>query len=85
MTTLTIMSSVLIGAAVILVIIRLLIGPTISDRIMALDTFTTITATFIAFAALLFGRPVYMDVALVYAVIGFVGTVFVAKFVERDV
>lgn len=74
-----------VGLAVLFTVIRLLVGPTVSDRIMALDTFTTITAALLAFISLLLKRSIYMDVALVYAVIGFIGTVFAAKFVERDV
>ncbi|MCF7929608.1 MAG: sodium:proton antiporter [Spirochaetales bacterium] len=76
--TLTI-ALVLIGAAVALTLIRLLIGPTGFDRLVAADTMAVITTALIVLLAHLFERSIYMDVALVYALIGFVGVVTLAR------
>ena len=75
----------IIALAVLLAMVRLIKGPTASDRLLSLDTLTTITLALIVVFGLLMKRAIFMDVALVYAVIGFVGIVIVAKFIEGDV
>jgi len=75
----------IVALAVFLAFVRLLIGPTASDRVLALDTLTTITISVIVLFGLIMKRSIFMDVALVYAVIGFIGVVIVAKFLEGDV
>lgn len=75
----------IIVLAVLLALWRLLKGPTASDRLLSLDTLTTITLALIVVFGLLMKRVIFMDVALVYAVIGFIGIVIMAKFIEGDV
>ncbi|MCD6379954.1 cation:proton antiporter [bacterium] len=74
-----------IGAAVILGFIRLILGPTIPDRLLAADTLTTITTAIIALLSFMVMRVIYMDVAIVYAVLGFVGVVTVARYLEGGI
>jgi multicomponent Na+:H+ antiporter subunit F len=62
---------------------RAFIGPTVYDRILAVNMFGTKTVLFIAVYGFLTERPDFMDVALVYALINFVGVIAVLKFVER--
>ena len=69
-------------AAMVLVAVRLVIGPTAPDRAVALDGFTVISISLIALIALLSGRVIYLDVALVYAVLSFTGVVAVARYLE---
>jgi len=78
-------SLILIGIAVFLSFIRLLIGPTSSDRLLASDTLATITTALLVFMAVFFDRLIYMDVAIVYAVLGFVGIVTVARYMEGGI
>ncbi len=78
-------SMIFIGLAVLLSFIRLVIGPTSSDRLLAADTITTITTAVIVLVAYLLGRVIYMDVAIVYAVLGFVGVVAVARYLEGGI
>ena len=61
---------------------RALIGPTVYDRILAVNTFGTKTVLMIAVLGFLMGRPEFLDIALVYALINFIGTVAVLKFFE---
>ncbi len=75
----------IIALSVLLAFVRLLIGPTASDRALALDTLATITVAIIVLFGLLVNRSIFMDVAIVYTVIGFIGVVIVAKFLEGDV
>jgi len=76
------LSFVLIGLAVLFSLLRLLKGPTSFDRLLAADTITLITTALLALMAISFSRVIYMDVALVYAVIGFAGVVVIARYLE---
>ena len=68
----------------ILALARALIGPTLFDRLLAVNSFGTKTVLLIAVYGFLTGRPDFLDIALVYALINFVGTVAVLKFFELD-
>ena len=76
------LSFVLIGLAVFFSLLRLIKGPTSFDRLLAADTITLITTALLALMAVSFSRVIYMDVALVYAVIGFAGVVVIARYLE---
>ncbi|OQX72330.1 MAG: cation:proton antiporter [Bacteroidetes bacterium 4484_249] len=62
--------------------IRFVKGPTAGDRTVALDTLTTIVVAGLVLLAYAFGRIVYVDVALVYAVLGFIGVIVIARYLE---
>jgi multicomponent Na+:H+ antiporter subunit F len=62
-----------------LALIRAIKGPSIYDRILAVNVFGTKTVLIIAVLGFLMGRPDFMDIALVYALINFVGTIAVLK------
>lgn len=59
---------------------RAFIGPTVYDRLLAVNAFGTKTVLLIAVLGFLAGRPEFLDIALVYALINFIGTVAVLKF-----
>ena len=61
---------------------RALAGPTSFDRLLAVNSFGTKTVLLIAAAGFVAGRPEFLDIALVYALINFLGTVAVLKFFE---
>ncbi len=67
-----------IGMAIVLV--RLYAGPTLYDRVLAGNAFGTYTVLFIGVLGFLTGRPDFLDIALLYALINFVGTIAVLKF-----
>ena len=56
-------------------------GPDVYDRILAINTFGTLTVLLIPTVGFLSGRPEFMDLALVYALINFIGTIAVTKYV----
>ena len=68
--------------AMTLALSRALLGPTVYDRILAVNAFGTKTVLIIAVYGFLTHRPEFMDIALVYALINFIGTVAVLKFFE---
>jgi multicomponent Na+:H+ antiporter subunit F len=71
-----------IGIGMTLAMIRALLGPTLYDRVLALNTLGTKTVLLIAVLGFLAGRPEFLDPALVYALINFIGTIAVLKYFE---
>ena len=63
-----------------LALIRALRGPTVFDRILAVSMISTKTTLLIAVVGFLFGRPDFLDIALLYALINFIGSIAVLKF-----
>ena len=72
----------LIMLGLILGIIRFVKGPTAADRVVALDTMSIVATSAFALMALVFERYIYIDVALVYAVLGFIGVIVIARYLE---
>ncbi|HBQ36306.1 MAG TPA: pH regulation protein F [Rhodobacteraceae bacterium] len=66
--------------AMVLVLIRLYWGPTLYDRVLAVNSFGTQTVLFIGVIGFLAGRPDFLDIALLYALINFVGTIVILKY-----
>ena len=64
-----------------LAIYRSIKGPTVYDRILAVNAFGTLTVVLISVYGFLSGRPDFLDLALVYALINFIGTIAVSKYV----
>ncbi len=69
-----------IGVAMVLTFIRLCTGPTLYDRVAAVNAFGTETVLLIGVIGFLTGRPDFLDIALLYALINFVGTIAILKF-----
>jgi multicomponent Na+:H+ antiporter subunit F len=75
----------IIVTGVVLCLLRMLKGPTAPDRAVAVDTIATITTALLVLLASIFKRYVYLDVALVYAVLTFIGSVAIARFLEKGI
>ena len=65
-----------------LALVRAIKGPTIYDRILAVNACGTLTVVLIAVHGFLAGRPEFLDIALVYALINFIATIAVTKYVK---
>ena len=61
-------------------LLRACIGPTLYDRILAVNMFGTKTVLIIAVLGFLMGRPEFLDIALVYALINFIGVIALLKY-----
>jgi multicomponent Na+:H+ antiporter subunit F len=72
-----------LAVAALLTLVRLVRGPSVPDRIVALDTLLYITVSGIAVGAATVGDGSFLAVLVAVALLGFVGTVTVARFVER--
>ncbi len=67
---------------VLIAAVRMILGPTAADRAVALDTLTVISISLIVMGALFAGRVIYLDVAMVYGILSFIGVVAVARYLE---
>jgi multicomponent K+:H+ antiporter subunit F len=72
-----------IGVALLLSLFRLLRGPTMPDRILALDTLYVNTIALLILFGMHLDSSIYFEAALVIAMLGFVGTVMLSKYVMR--
>lgn len=72
----------IISAAVFLAVIRMLKGPGSADRIVALDTITTIISSLLVVLALFLRNNIYLDISFVFAVLSFTGVVVIARYLE---
>lgn len=77
------LAATIAGVAFLLALWRFILGPTAADRIIAFDGLTIVSITGIVLGALAEGRGIYLDVALVYALLSFLGVIVVARYIER--
>ncbi len=81
--TAIVVSMYAIGLAMLLSLYRLLRGPTAPDRILALDTLYVNTIALLILFGMYLDSSIYFEAALIIAMLGFVGTVMLSKFVMR--
>lgn len=72
----------LLGVGLLFTLIRFIKGPSLSDKVVSLDTFNMIVIGVIALLALLFENSLYLDVVIIYAILSFLETVVFARYVE---
>lgn len=75
----------MIGLGLFAAVGRLMLGPSLPDRIVALDLIAALTLAWCAGYTLLTGDPVFLDVALVIALVTFLGTVALALYLEKRI
>lgn len=68
--------------SIILCLIEAFVGESIFDRVVSIDALTSLTVVILGFLAALYEEAIFLDVALVYALIAFVGTLAVSKYQE---
>ena len=76
---------IIVSIAILLDFYRFVKGPLASDRVMAADTMTVTTSALLVFLGYLFDRYIYLDIALIYAVLGFIGVIVIARYLEGGV
>ena len=76
------LSLAFLAGAVLLGLYRLLRGPLSVDRVVAADTLSVIITGGIVVVGWLLGSALYLDVALIYGVLAFIGTVAIARAIE---
>lgn len=76
-------AGVLIFLGIAFGVVRLIIGRTMIDRVVAIDMLTVVSISLIALYAHISGRFVYLDVALVYGLLSFLAVLAIARFLEK--
>ncbi|MBN2491269.1 MAG: pH regulation protein F [Planctomycetes bacterium] len=75
-------ASIAILVAILLYLVRALLGPTAFDRILATNALGTKTVILVSLLGFVYERPDFLDIALVYALINFLATLAILKFIE---
>lgn len=75
----------MMGVAILLATVRLIRGPSLPDRVVALDLISILVAGSTAIYAIASGQAAYLDVATILALISFLGTVAFARYIEKQV
>lgn len=83
MLNLILVVSIFLSVLIVLSIYRALKGPTASDRVIAINLMTTLVIAIIGLLAYYFNQTSFIDVAILYAMIGFLMTVAVVKYLEK--
>jgi multicomponent Na+:H+ antiporter subunit F len=78
-----ILVSVAILVTMVLALVRALLGPSVYDRVLAVNVFGTKTVLLLSVIAFLYGRPDFLDLALAYALINLVGILAVLEFFQK--
>lgn len=65
-----------------LALARAIMGPTVYDRVLAVNMFGTKTVLMISIIGFLTGRPEFLDLAMIYAIVNVLGTIAVVKFFQ---
>lgn len=81
--TVELIAFVMLSCAMILTFVRLVRGPTLPDRVVALDLFAVLSTAFLTVYAIDSDEQVFLDVAIVQALIAFLGTAAFALYIER--
>ena len=75
----------LLAAGIVLIVIRMLIGPGKANRAMALDTLSTVTTSLLMILAIKLENTFFLDIAIVYAILAFSAVVVIARYIEKGV
>jgi len=77
----TMIAMVLLALTLLLSLVRIVLGPTLSDRVLALDLLTVVAMGFIGAIAIRTGLWLYLDIAIALALLGFLATVALARYI----
>ncbi|MCF3935595.1 monovalent cation/H+ antiporter complex subunit F [Acuticoccus sp. M5D2P5] len=83
LTVCLIISFAMLSAAFVLIIVRIVRGPTLPDRILALDLLVSCAVSYIAAFGIRTGFSIYVDIAIALGIVGFLSTIALARFVLR--
>jgi len=75
-------SMIILLISILIAAIRLILGPTVPDRVVGLDTINTLVIVLMILFGAYYREIIYIDVAIVYALLSFVTTILIAKYLE---
>lgn len=77
----TLVALVMLGAALLITAVRIIIGPSLGDRVLALDMLTVVAMGFVGTIAIRTGQMLYLDIAIALALLGFLATIAFARYI----
>jgi len=80
--TVFMIAAVLLISFTLLALIRVFLGPTAPDRVVGVDTVNTLIVASMIVLGAAYNRAIYIEIAIVYALLSFVGTIFIARYIE---
>ena len=72
------------AVCIIITVVRVFIGPGAPTRLVAFDTTNTLVVASLVVAGMMFNHALFIDVAIVYALLSFTMTLYVAKYIQGD-
>lgn len=82
-TTILVISLTLFGVAIAITFVRILLGPSFSDRVIAMDVIGVNLISAMAIVSILYKTKAFLDVILILAILAFISTIAFSKFLER--
>ncbi len=76
---------ILLMLSMLIALYRFLKGPTLSDRVVAFDVISVMSVSLLVILSLYFQRSLYLDIALVFGLIGFLGATIFGRYIERGI
>lgn len=76
-------SVVVLTLTIFLCLYRVVIGPGVENRLIAVNTIGTTTIIILVIIGIIYGRPIFLDIAIVYAMINFIATLAVARYLKE--
>ena len=75
---------IVLAVCIIIPVVRIFIGPGAPTRLVAFDTTNTLVVASLVLAGMMFNHAIFIDVAIVYALLSFTMTLYVAKYIQGD-
>jgi multicomponent Na+:H+ antiporter subunit F len=83
--TILVLSLIIFGLAIAVTLVRVIIGPSLPDRVLSLDMIGVQIVSSLAIITILLDTPAFLEAILVLAILAFVGTIAFCKYIERGV
>jgi len=75
--------AIFLGVCIVVALIRVILGPEAPSRVVGLDTINTLVIVSMVVLGAAFEQAIFIDVAIVYALLSFITTLFIAKYIEK--
>lgn len=84
MTQYLLITSLILCVFVLLALLRMAFSKNIPERIVALDTINTLIVTLLVAFGAAFRKALYIDIAVIYGLLSFVGTIYIARYLREE-
>jgi multicomponent Na+:H+ antiporter subunit F len=74
--------AIVIALGAFITLIRVMLGPSVPDRVVGVDTLNTLIVAGMILLGAAYDRVIYIDIAIVYALLSYIGTLVIAKYLQ---